>query len=70
MGWTKNQQVAEEFPERRGDAEKDAERMRDIEGALFPGFERGGSGDTLCQPGICVMIHDSREAHRLRRAAF
>ena len=33
---------------RTGDAEKDAERMRDIESTLFPGFERGGSGDTRC----------------------
>ena len=43
----------------RGDAEEDAERMRDIECALFPGFERGGSGDTLCLRGICVVIDDS-----------
>src|ERR1019366_1790923 len=55
------------IPFRRGAAEtrRKTRRGREIESFLFPGFERGGSGDTRWQRETRVMTHDSMEALRL-----
>src|ERR1019366_535640 len=62
-----NSMRVSQIPFRRGGAEtrRKTRRGREIESFLFPGFERGGSGDTRWQRGIRVMTHDSLEALRL-----